>query len=155
MKKIKLTQNKYTLVDDEDFEWLNSFKWSAHKVRGYYAERRPIFHKGKYFTKMHRLILNAPKNLFVDHIDGNTLNNQKSNLRLCTNMENLRNSKIYKSNTTGYKGVWKHRNLYYARLRMNKKCIYSKSYQSIKEAAYQYNILALKYFGKFSKLNII
>ena len=82
MKKIKLTQNKYTLVDDEDFDYLNQFNWCAHKEKyNFYAVRTD--NKLKKCIRIHRVIMNCPDSKFIDHKDGNGLNNQKENLRLC------------------------------------------------------------------------
>ena len=99
MKKIKLTQGKYALVDDEDYERVNQFKWTAEKCsksENYYARNRTIN------TKMHRLIMGLDSNskLVVDHIRHNTLDNRKKYLRVCTQKENLRNRKNNLTKTT-------------------------------------------------------
>jgi hypothetical protein len=97
MKLIALTQGQFAQVDDEDFDYLNQFNWYAHKNRdnGFYALR--TIHTGLRSIRktahpsMHRTIMKEPEGLFVDHIDHNTLNNQKSNLRICTRQQNQRN----------------------------------------------------------------
>lgn len=108
MKKIKLTKNKYTLVDDSDFEWLSQWKWhfstSGHKSGNGYAAR------GDYSTSqlvyMHRLILNlVDKELVTDHINGRGLDNRRCNLRAVTKAQNyIGRAKRYNS-TNRYKGV--------------------------------------------------
>lgn len=98
MKEIKLTKNQITIVDDEDYEKFGSMKWCSSNKRGKWY----VTSKRGYLA---RIILNAPKGSFVDHIDGNPLNNQRSNLRLSTNQENLRNRGKTKKNTSGFKGV--------------------------------------------------
>ena len=110
MKYIELTRNKKALVDDADFEWLNQWKWW---VAGNYVVRdQHIRMEGKKEIKkrilIHRLIMGFPEGMKVDHEDGNPLNNQRYNLRICSNMENSRNSSKSKSNTSGYKGVFLH-----------------------------------------------
>ena len=108
MKEIKLTQGKVALVDDEDFKWLSYFKWFAHKysnnrhrVIAYYKVARR-----KYASLyMHRLIMNAPDGLEIDHIDHNPLNNQKSNLRLVTHTENCLNRKRKKLTNSYSQGI--------------------------------------------------
>ena len=90
MKKIKLTQGKYAMIDDEDYERVSQYKWTAEKCsksENYYARNRTIN------TKMHRLImgLDSSSKLVVDHIGHNTLDNRKKYLRVCTQKENLRN----------------------------------------------------------------
>lgn len=95
MKEIKLTQGFVAIVDDEDYERLSHYKWHANKV-GYdgdvvYARRRS--RKGEKGTHiyMHRFIMNTADNQEVDHIDYNTLNNRKSNLRNVSKKDNLKN----------------------------------------------------------------
>ena len=91
MKKIKLTQGKFALVDDEDFERVSQYKWTAEKCsksENYYARNRTIN------AKMHRLIMGVCKSkLVVDHVNHRTLDNRKENLRVCTQKQNLRNRK--------------------------------------------------------------
>lgn len=96
MKTIPLTQGKIAIVDDEDYCRINQYKWFAHNTHGnlWYAERNQSYVNGKRSTtqiKMHRVILNLNDNLLVDHIDGNGLNNQKSNLRIVTMRQNQQN----------------------------------------------------------------
>jgi hypothetical protein len=99
MKEISLTQGKVALVDDEDFDRLNKFKWFAHKRHGiFYAGRQVTvvyIPETKYckqkIVHMHRLIMEVPSDKMIDHIDGEGLNNQKSNLRAVTNRQNLQN----------------------------------------------------------------
>ena len=91
MKEIILTQGKVALVDDEDYEMINKFKWFFHT--GYASTN--ITEKGRQRTiKMHRYILNAQKGFMVDHINHNTIDNRKENLRISTNQQNLFNQKI-------------------------------------------------------------
>ena len=103
MKKIKLGNDiNTTLVDDEDYEILNQHKW--HNNIGY--ARTDIKDGNKWFGKlMHRLIMNVPIKMEVDHIDRNGLNNQKSNLRIVTHQQNSMNSKKQKGSSSKYKGV--------------------------------------------------
>lgn len=110
MKEIQLTRGKVALVDDEDFEWLNQWKWHVSKYG--YAMRHFILQDGKRTKKyMHRQILELEKGdgKFVDHIDGNILNFCRSNLRICSKPENNRNQCIRKNNTSGFKGVCWHK----------------------------------------------
>lgn len=93
MKEIQLTQGQVALVDDEDYELLNCFNWHAIKRnRTFYARREIIINGNKRkSSKMHREIINVPNGLVIDHIDGNGLNNQKFNLRIVTNRQNMQN----------------------------------------------------------------
>jgi len=98
IKKIKLTQGKFAIVDIEDFEYLNINKWffSSHG----YAVTSKIPHR-----YMHRIILNTPKKMITDHINRNTLDNRKSNLRIADKSLNSINRGIQKNNTSGHKGI--------------------------------------------------
>lgn len=152
MKEIQLTQGKVALVDDEDFEYLNQWKW--HFSKSGYATRfspRPF----RFVIHMHRLVMNTPKNLITDHIDGDKLNNQKRNLRNCTVMENSWNQKLNARNTSGYKGVHFHNQnqKYQARIVVDGKKISLGMFEDIKDAAKAYDAAAVKYFKGFAKLN--
>ena len=99
MKKIKLANNKgIVLVDDEDYEILNHYKW--HLQSGYAA----YGHKS---ITMHRLLMNQPKNMEIDHIDNNRLNNQRDNLRIVTSQQNSMNRSKLKNCSSKYKGVFR------------------------------------------------
>lgn len=108
MKLIPLTRGLFAKVDDEDFEHLNQFKWHANLNNGgFYAVRTIRLDSGKRTRlAMHRYLLNVTdKNFQVDHIDHDTLNNCKINLRKCTNAENIKNRKSLKGSTSKYLGV--------------------------------------------------
>ena len=110
------------LVDDEDYEWLNQWKWKEHKSGNVYYARRS---GGRDATIiMHRLLTNCPKGVDVDHIDGNGLNNQKSNLRIVTKRQNQQNQHI--KNTSQYPGVTWNKTVkrWYAQTKVNGKNIY-------------------------------
>lgn len=103
MKKLHLTQGKVALVDDEDFEWLSRWKWSYNQNG--YAIRNSKVRKKQTRHYLHREILQADRSQRVDHIDGDPLNNQRSNLRICSQAENVQNSRIRSDNKSGFKGV--------------------------------------------------
>src|SRR6266566_1493572 len=102
MQKISLTQGRSALVDDKDYAWLSKWKWHCTE-HGYarrcgYPEKSPI--------SMHREILGLQKGdrKIVDHKNGNKLDNRRSNLRLCTFAQNIRNSSKRKTTANPYKG---------------------------------------------------
>lgn len=121
MKAIELTQGKFALVDDEDFEYLNQFKWKYDSSIGYAC--RTLYPKGKEY--IHKVIHPTIGEFQTDHINRNKLDNRKSNLRTVTLIENLRNVGITKNNTSGFKGVSlrKDRNMWEAYLWKNYKKI--------------------------------
>lgn len=158
MKLIKLTQGKYAKVDDEDFEWLNQFKWCASskkKKLNYFmaVTNISIGGKGKQLS-MSRLIMGEPNNLMVDHVNHNSLDNRRSNLRICSRGENNRNQRKTKGQSR-FKGVvwYKPLNKWKAQLTKQGKCHYLGYFSLEKEAALAYNLKALELFGEFAHLN--
>lgn len=155
MKKILLTQNKYALVDDEDFERVNQIKWFASKSHNkFYASHHISSINGKRKAiLMHRFILGIDQE--IDHINNDSLDNRKENMRICTHSENLRNKKIYKNNKSGYKGVYfePSTNKYRTVIRLNKKNIHIGRFNTASEAGFAYNLAALHYFKEFARLN--
>lgn len=157
MKKIALRgkygEGKFVLVDNQDYEKLIKYSWYCHKMKTTeYAERR----SGEKHYKMHREILEAPSGTFVDHKNGNGLDNRRSNIRLCTSSQNAYN-KVQKNNTSGYKGVFKdHRNrrkykIWWASITVNKIPINLGHFYTAEEASQAYKKAALKYHGEFAK----
>lgn len=146
MKTIQLTQDKHALVDDEDFERLNQFKWCC--AQGY-ATRQGN-------TKMARVIMGEPKGKIVDHRNGDTLDNRRSNLRVCTKTENMRNRK-YQPSSSNYKGVGLHVGKYWrAQIRdYSGRKKHLGLFKSPEEAAKVYNAAAIRYFGQFARINDI
>ena len=107
MKQIPLTQWKFALVDDEDFEYVSKYKWYTHKnLNKYYAVRNIMLENKKYsLTQMHAFIMNTPKWMVIDHINGDWLDNRRENLRICTRRENQLNRGKSKNNKSWFKGV--------------------------------------------------
>jgi len=150
---IELTFGKYAIVDAEDYERLSKYKWHAVKEgRCWYAK---TLRRNGLTMRMHRLILSAPRHLFVDHIDHNGLNNRKSNLRLCTHKQNSRNTRPRRGGTSKYKGVhWcKIRKKFRAMICNNSKFIHLGYFDDEIAAAKAYDRKALELFGQFAYLN--
>lgn len=157
MKKIPLTQGLFTLVDDDDYPYLSQFSWYAKSSGGdtFYAYRSVGSYEKYKKVIMHREIMNPPDGLIVDHIDGNGLNNQKSNLRICTHAENMHNRRMNRENTSGYKGVCfaKNMNKWLAQIVVGGKKIKIGYYDDLLEAARAYDVAAVHYFGGFANIN--
>lgn len=159
MKKIPLTQGKFALVDDEDFERLNQWKW---QFTGGYV-RRTVYHgtdeNGKRIREvvwMHKLVVSCPPNFVVDHKDGNPLNNQKENLRICTGRENLYNQRKQASPaSSSYKGVTLQHGKFLARLRVKGRLIVIGYFTDETAAACAYNHYAQMAFGEYASLNTV
>ncbi len=152
-RRIKLTWGKWAIVDAADYERLRSYKWLAVEMgRCWYG--RTLKRDGRPLA-MHRLIMDAPKGLMVDHIDHNGLNNRKSNLRLCTRKQNRRNRRPNLGGSSKYKGVcWcKSSKKFRAAISHNKKRIYLGYFHDEVEAAKAYDEKARELFGEFAYLN--
>lgn len=152
MKEILLSKGHTALVDDEDYERVNQFKWCP-KVDGrtVYAQRN-LYRNGKRTTQcLHIFILGENGRNEVDHRDGHGLNCQKGNLRRCSPQQNRKNKKRYLSNTSGFKGVQWHKAVkkYAAVI----KHIHLGYFSDPADAAKAYNKAALQYFGDFANLN--
>jgi len=155
MKTIPLTQGQVAIVDDEDFERLNQWKWHAQRRTGgsWYA-RRSIWHPEIRWQEnigMHNVILNCKP---VDYIDGNGLNNTRLNIRKCTNAQNHANMR--KSHgLSKHKGVsWnKNSKKWVAHIGYNYKIEHLGSFRKEDDAARAYDLAATKLFGEFAYLN--
>lgn len=160
MKEIQLTRGYVTQVDDEDFEFLMQWKWQvAIRVGRPHLASYATRTDHKKMIRMHRVIMNCSKNTIVDHIDGNGLNNQKSNLRICTHAENSVNRKSGINSSSKYLGVSIHRSkghVYWkAQLIKNKVSVLRKSFKTQEAAALAYNEAAMRVYGQFARLNVV
>lgn len=161
MKTIQLTQGQVALVDDEDYDWLNQWKWYALKDSHTWYAIRAIRNIGpghrQKSLKMHRVILGiTDPSIKGDHKDGNGLNNQRSNLRIANNAQNVRNSRL-KPNQTGYRGVYltkRKKNPYKSSIMVLGKYIQLGVFPNIIDAAKAYDNAARLYHGEFAKINI-
>jgi hypothetical protein len=149
MKTILLTQGKQALVDDDDFEKVNKYNWCLSKYNhASYALR----HDGKKRMLMHRLIMDCPEGKDIDHINGNGLDNRKCNLRICSRSENMMNSGLYETNTSGFRGVhWdKQQMKWRARIHKDGKKINLGRFDSKEEAARVRDAKVKELFGDFA-----
>jgi len=155
MKEIGLTRGLVSIVDDDIYEELSKHKWHALKIkRGFYAARTTW--PERKMVLMHRQILSiSERGIQIDHIDGNSLNNCRTNLRICNNAENNRNKALTISNTSGFKGVSWNSDVkkWNSRIKYNYKTYHIGLYNDLKECALSYDIAALLIHGEFAKTN--
>ena len=156
-RRIPLTQGKYAIVDPEDFERFNKYKWHAVKSTNTFYARRTIYVGKKYVSiMMHRELIHPPGYLFVDHINHNGLDNRKANLRLATCAQNTYNRiHLRKCKSSKYKGVsWKKQKMkWIVNVRYNCKNKFIGYFKDEKQAAKAYDKAAKKYHGEFASLN--
>lgn len=154
--EIALTKGKFAIIDDDDFDLVSKYKWQVNEFRNgqFRATARESRKKGHACIYMHRLIMNVKdRNIHVDHIDGNMLNNTRNNLRICTNQQNRFNSKTYKTNTTGYKGVYQNKtnNRFYAYINAGGKRLNLGGYSNAEDAYKAYCAAAKCIHGEFAR----
>lgn len=147
-KKISLTQGKFTIVDDCDYDYLMQWKW-------YYRNGYAVRKESKRTIHMHRVILERMdfKDFISDHINRDKLDNCRCNLRPATNSQNRCNRNKPKNNTSGYIGVCWYREKWHVSIQTNGKRIYLGCYVDKEEAALAYDKAARKYHGEFAVLN--
>lgn len=155
---IPLTKGQVAIVDLSDFDWLNQWKWCAQwdrKTRCFYALRKSEVIGGRrYAITMHRQILGLEfgDKRQGDHIKtGHTLDNRRLNLRVSTQAQNKCNSRRYRNNTSGFKGVIRQKARWQARIRVNGTYIHL-GCRDTPEAAHRelYVPASIKYHGEFA-----
>lgn len=157
--EIPLTRGKVAIIDDEDFEQVSQYKWTALRSTTGNVFRPVTYIKnsdGNWTSMaMYRLIMGNPENLQVDHIDHQPLNNQKSNLRIVTASQNAQHRRKFANNQSGYKGVVWDKSRYVAQITSKGKRIKLGRFECPIEAAKAYNAAAIELHGEFACLNII
>lgn len=157
--KLKLNNGEFALIDKEDFERVSKFNWGISKRKNYnYVVRWDFINGKRKAVYLHRFIMNCPKGMVVDHIFGDTFDNRKSKMRICTHQQNGFNQKTQtRKKSSIYKGVhWNERGqIWISSTKLNKKYVYIGSFKKEKDAARAYNKKVKELFGVFSCLNLI
>tara|TARA_R110000787_G_scaffold42047_3_gene103398 strand:+ start:423 stop:920 length:498 start_codon:yes stop_codon:yes gene_type:complete len=147
---VPLTQGYEAIIDAADAPLVEGHNWNAHKNGNtVYAKRR----SGAGVFLLHRVIMEAPCQLSVDHIDGDGLNNMRCNMRLATHAQNMKNRRINCNSTSGFKGIYfnKQSGKWMARIRFNEKSNYLGLFALPEEAYAAYCAASKKYHGEFGR----
>lgn len=158
--KIPLTRGAFALIDAADISLVSAYKWRlGSNGRKRYAVSTVTVSRGKYRTLyLHRLIFGDDTFQVVDHIDGDSLNNTRVNLRGCTHAENAKNKRAIKA-ISGFKGVRLHLNPlnwprpWYAKICVDGQKLHLGSFATAEEAAKAYDAAARFYHGEFAATN--
>lgn len=149
--EIRLSGGEIARIDEADEYLVSGFRWRVcYRVAG--NERFVASVTAKRFSEtvlMHRLLMQACAGVEVDHIDGNPLNNSRSNLRLCTHAENMRNRRMHRNNRTGLKGVYPAEGRWRAQIRVDGRKVNLGYFDSPINAHLAYAAASEKYHGKF------
>lgn len=157
MKTIPLTQGYITVVDDDVYEWAKKFNWCVmrrNQLRHVMAHGKAT-KGGRKTLYLHRIISGAKSGEIVDHVNGDGLDNRKSNLRICTRRQNTLNQRKHVEASSQFKGVTlrKDKNLWQAYITVSGKRKHLKYWLNEIDAAKAYDAAAKKYFGEFASLN--
>jgi hypothetical protein len=155
--EIPLSMGKVALIDASDFDRVSRHKWCVIRLDGrarprYYAiTSEPGNNKHKIY--LHRFLMDAPSGMVVDHANGDTLDNRRSNLRVCTYSQNACNQVNRRDAVTGFRGVHIHGNRFRASITVHGQPTRLGSYQTAEEAARAYDEAAIRLHGEFATLN--
>ncbi len=152
MKEIPLTQGKFAIVDDKDYDWLSKWKWCYNS--GYAVRMSPGVNGKQRKILMHREILQTLKGTETDHINGDRLDNRRYNLRVCTHSQNMMNQRKTRG-CSRFKGVHWHKahKKWHAKIKKERKNQHIGYFDVEDNAALAYNEAATELFGEFASLN--
>lgn len=153
---IPLTQAKFTIVDPDNYEWLQQYRWYTNRVgKNFYAETKIRVDGKRRTVSMHRLIMDPPWPYQVDHRNRFGLDNRCSNLRICTGSENLGNIGLDPRNKSGYKGVsyFKRYGTWRAAIQYQNRWFHIGYFKTARQAALAYDKKARELFHEFANTN--
>jgi hypothetical protein len=151
---IPLTRGQFAIVDATDYDHLTQWKWQASEHRKGWRAIRSVKIPCRRSFLMHRQIMDCPDDMVVDHINGDMLDNRRSNLRVCTSQQNRFNSLNRKGNKhSGFKGVHPNRDKWRAIIMKDRKYIHIGNFLKPEDAARAYDAKAVELFGEFANLN--
>lgn len=151
---VPLTQGYEAIIDSADAELIGKNNWCVRFAKGPVYAVRGTKKGGKCAeVRMHRVIAGAPETHCVDHVNGNGLDNRRSNLRVATTSQNICNARIRSDNKIGLKGVALHRQTgkFRARIKANGRDIHLGLFETADAAHYAYSEAARIFFGDFAR----
>jgi len=147
-------ENKnYAIIDNGDWLLIKSYKWHVMCTSIKSGKKLYAYTNRLGVTSMHRLIMDAKSGQIIDHVNGNGLDNRRSNLRFSSHTLNQINRGKQKNNKSGYKGVCRRRNKWIAQISKNKKHYFLGYFNSKIEAAKAYDAKAKELYNDFARLN--
>lgn len=154
-KEIPLKNGGFAIVDDADYELVSRFNWTRSLVPWAlnYVTGYALAENGVYYSNLHRFLLQAPPRVKGDHINRNPLDNRRCNLRLATDSVSAQNRGIFKSNTSGYRGVGRHMGGWRAVIAKDKKLRYLGRFATAEDAARAYDKAARELYGPHAFVN--
>ncbi len=156
MLEVPLSQGKIALIDNADLSLIEGHSWCTQKTRHHWYAITYVGsgHASRRRLTMHRLLMQSPKGFMIDHIDGNGLNNQRSNLRLATAAQNQSNKRIV-SGASRFKGVFseKRGRPWRAKIKVDGRQFSLGKFDHEADAARAYDRAALEHFGEFACTN--
>lgn len=149
---VVLSQDKMAIIDAADFHKIDGYIFHAKSLSNIaYAVTQK---NGAINIKMHNLIMSPPPGMFVDHINWDGLDNRRSNLRICTASENMRNRRIFMGSSK-YRGVYSAKASWVASINVGSTRYYLGTFKDERVAAFSYNMAAKHLFGVFAQPNDI
>lgn len=154
-RELRLRRGQVAIVDDDCFDWLSQWDWhlspDGYAMRGAATGTR----SGGGSVAMHRVVAGAAPGEVVDHINRDTLDNRRANLRICTQKDNSRNRRGWMSGASIYKGVSydRERSIWVANIGVERRTIFLGRYQAEEDAARAYDAAARYAFKQFAHCN--
>lgn len=150
--EFKVARGFRVKVDWGDYALVKSKRWRISNKGGYFI----VIERGVGGVALHRILTSAPRGMVVDHINGDTLDNRRKNLRVCLSGQNTKNSKKYRGRTSSaYKGVTKVPKGWRAQIMCDYKKQNLGTFETELDAALAYDRAAIEKFGEFARTNIL